>query len=92
MARAGVLQVRSAAAYGAGMAWRSWLAGGAVLAYVGVLAHVTGATTCPAREGACAKVHALMRGRPAVARAVTIAEPMTSRSVEAPAQIVLAQR
>jgi hypothetical protein len=75
------------------MAWRSWLGGTAIVAYVGILAHVTGATMCPAREeGGCAKVHALMRGRPAAARVVTIAEPMTSRSADAPAQIVLAQR
>ena len=87
-----MLQVARTAAYVALMSWRSWLGGAAVLTYVAVLAHVTGATTCPVHEGACEKVHALMRGRPSVARVVTIAEPMTSRPSHVPLQVAFAER
>lgn len=87
-----MLQAPHTAAYVDSMSWRSWLGGGAVLTYVAVLAHVTGATTCPVHEGACEKVHALMRGRPSVARVVTIAEPMRSRTASVPLQLAFAER
>ncbi len=92
-----MLQVRGGAAYAASMSLRTSLVAFGVVGFVAFLAHTTAATQCPAREGACAKVHALMRGRPAAARiaaAATVVTPMTSRTFDGPAlvQIASAQR
>ena len=89
-----MLQPRGGATYASRMTVRSWITVALVAAFVGVLAHTTAATQCPAREqGACAKVHALMLGGSrARLQVAAIVAPMTAHAAEAPLQVASASR
>src|SRR3954453_2271078 len=90
-----VLRPRGGATYAAAMVVRSWITAAMIAGFVGVLAHTTAATQCPAREeGACAKVHALMlrRSHP-VMQVASVVPPMPAHAAEAaPLQVASASR